>query len=316
MSYRYDPELAPLIPLLPSAPFHDPVAARSQLRQMMEPLNADIDPSGLNIEDISIPGGEGNPRLPLRIYRPLQQTGVVPALLYIHGGGFVVGDLDSEHGSCVSIARRLGIVVVSVDYRLAPEHPYPAGLADCYAALQWLHHEAGPYSIDPENIGVFGQSAGGGLAAALCLLARDRSGPPICFQYLGMPELDDRLLTTSMQNFVDTPLWSRPNAELSWNYYLGDRYTRGAPNVPSYAAPARTIDLQGLPPAYVSAMEFDPLRDEDVLYAARLLEAGVPTELHTFPGTYHGSSLVRTAAISRRQDEEMIEVLRRGLGCQ
>src|SRR5690606_17900853 len=105
MSYRYDPELAPLIPLLPNAPFHDPVAARSQLRQMMEPLNADIASSGLNIEDISIPGGEGNPRLPLRVYRPLQPTGAVPALLYIHGGGFVVGDLDSEHGSCVSIAR-------------------------------------------------------------------------------------------------------------------------------------------------------------------------------------------------------------------
>jgi acetyl esterase/lipase len=143
---------------------------------------------------------------------------------------------------------------------------------------------------------VYGQSAGGGLAAALSLLARDRGGPSLCFQYLGIPELDDRLETPSMQQFVDTPMWNRPNAVLSWRYYLGHDADG---EVSPYAAPARAADLSGLPPAYVSTMEFDPLRDEGILYALGLLQAGVTVDLHQYPGTFHGSAMVPTAAVSR-----------------
>jgi acetyl esterase/lipase len=208
--------------------------------------------------------------------------------------------------------QSLGIVVVAVEYRLAPENPFPCGLEDCYATLQWMAAQADSLAIDTDRVGVYGQSAGGGLAAALALLARDRGGPALCFQFLGIPELDDRLETTSMRQFVDTPMWHRANAIRSWLFYLGDDATRG--EVSPYAAPARATDLRGLPPAYVCTMEFDPLRDEGILYALALLQAGVPVELHQYPGTFHGSAMVPTAAVSRRGAAEALEVLRRGLG--
>jgi acetyl esterase len=141
------------------------------------------------------------------------------------------------------------------------------------------------------------------------LLARDRGGPPICFQFLGIPELDHRLDTPSMRTFVDTPMWHRPNAELSWRYYLGD----DPGDVSPYASPAIADDLSGLPPAYVTAMEFDPLRDEDITYALRLLQAGVSVELHSLPGTFHGSAALPTAAVSKRCSSELMVALRRGL---
>lgn len=314
MAYRFDPELAPIVDQLPDAPFDDPVAARAGMKQMIRALNAQIDESGLEIEDRRIPGAKTGLEIPLRIYRPAERTSDGAALLYIHGGGFVVGDLETEHGAAVRLARELGIVLVSVDYRLAPEHPYPAGLEDCYRALQWLHEEAASLEVDPTHVGIMGQSAGGGLSAALALLARDRGGPAICFQLLGMPELDDRLETASMRAFTDTPLWSRPRAEASWRFYLGDRYRPGADDVPVHAAPARATDLRGLPDAFVTAMEFDPLRDEDILYALNLMASGVSVELHSYPGTFHGSSLVTGAAVSKRMDAEMLDALRRGLG--
>ena len=216
-------------------------------------------------------------------------------------------------GSCLALCRGLGVVVVSIDYRLAPETPYPGPLEDCYSALQWVSSNASMLNIDPARIAVFGVSAGGGLGAATALLSRDRGGPPICFQYLGIPELDDRLQTASMQRFVDTPMWNRPNAEISWDFYLGDQYQRGADNVPYHAAPARAKDLSGLPSAYISTMEFDPLRDEGVEYALKLMQACVATELHSFPGTFHGSSMFANTAISQRESTEMFAVLRRAL---
>jgi acetyl esterase/lipase len=197
-----------------------------------------------------------------------------------------------------------------VEYRLAPENPFPAGLHDCYAALEWFHDHASTHGVDTDRIAVVGSSAGGGLAAGLALLARDRNGPPLCFQFLGIPELDDRLQTPSMQQFVDTPMWSRPAAEMSWRAYLGEQY---GGDVSAYAAPARATDLSGLPSAYVSTMEFDPLRDEGILYALGLMQAGVSVELHTFAGTWHGSTAITTAAVTQRQMQEMTVVLRRAL---
>jgi acetyl esterase len=232
MTYAFDPELAPAVPMLPQVDVTD---------------------------------------LPAAIFN-------------VHGGGFIIGNLDIDHANNLRYTREIGVVVVSVDYRLAPEAPYPAGLEDCYAALVWTAKNAAELGVDPARIAIHGGSAGGGLCAALALLARDRGGPAIAFQYLGVPELDDRLGTPSMRAFVDTPMWNKPRAEISWDCYLGPG-VRGGADVPVYAAPARATDLAGLPPAYVSVMEFDPLRDEGIAYAQALLAAGVTTELHLFPGT-------------------------------
>jgi acetyl esterase len=310
VTYAIDPELLPMLELLPPGDFHDVQQARARTAALLEPMNALVDTAGVRTSEREIPGPDVP--VPVRIYAPEGDgpVGGRPALLDIHGGGFVTGSIDMEHAFAVLVARDLGAVVVTVDYRLAPEHPFPAGLEDCYAALSWLHAQASALGVDETRVAVGGQSAGGGLAAATALIARDRGGPPICFQFLGIPELDHRLETSSMRTFVDTPIWHRPNAELSWRYYLGD--DRG--EVSPYASPAIAADLRGLPPAYVTTMEFDPLRDEGILYALRMMEAGVSVELHSFPGTFHGSAIMTTAAVSRRANAEMLLALRRGLG--
>jgi acetyl esterase/lipase len=309
-TYRFDPEVAEMAALVAGrgAPT-DAVAARAESAAMFSVL-PQPDVSGLDIDDRQVPGPEGDPPVTVRVYVPHERaTTPTPAILYIHGGGFFVGSIDTEHGGAATLAKELGVVVASVEYRLAPEHPYPAPIEDCYAALQWLHGAADELGVDPGRIAINGGSAGGGLSAGLALLARDRGGPAICFQYLGIPELDDRLDTPSMRAFVDTPMWSRPAAEKSWEWYLGDLW--GTDDVPAYASPARAEDLSGLPPAYVSVMEFDPLRDEGLDYAVRMIRAGVPVELHHFPGTFHGSAMVQTAAIHRREGVERLAVWRK-----
>jgi len=310
VAYDFDPELASVVALLPAGGLDDVDAARAMIESLVASVGA-VDDSALDIEDHRVPGHEGAPDVTVRTYRPRRAGTASPAVLYLHGGGFVTGSVAVEHGGAVALAENLGAVIASVEYRLAPEHPFPAALHDCYAALVWLQRTAGAQGIDPDRIAVYGQSAGGGLAAALALFARDHGGPALCFQFLGIPVLDDRLDSPSMRTFVDTPLWDRSKAHLSWKYYLGE--PRPAV-VPAYAAPARAADLSGLPPAYVSTMEFDPLRDEGIDYASALLAAGVPTELHSYPGTFHGSSLLTTAAVSRRMQAEQTAVLCRALG--
>ncbi len=245
-----------------------------------------------------------------------QGLGYFPASLAavydVHGGGFVAGDLELDHPFNVTLACELGVVVVSVDYRLAPETPFPGPLEDVYAGLVWTAEHADELGIDPQRIAIHGVSAGGGLCAALALLARDRGGPHIAFQFLSVPEIDDRLATASMTDFIDTPMWNRPTAVASWDFYLGAGRA-GSADVSIYAAPARATDLAGLPPAYVAVMHFDPLRDEGVAYALALLAAGVTVELHLFPGTFHGSRLVPDAAITQREVAETIAVLREAL---
>ncbi len=309
MAYDFDPELAVIVPQLPSTTLDDIDAARAWIAAFM--ANApELDAAGVEIADREVPAYEEDPDVAVRVFRPSGVEGVLPAILHIHGGGFVMGSVDGEQQSSVQLAREVSAVVVSVEYRLAPEHPYPAGLHDCYAALTWLAANADELGVDTDRIAVYGQSAGGGLAAGLALFARDHGGPKICFQFLGIPELDDRLETASMQAFVDTPMWNRPNAVMSWRYYLGDP---SPTEIPIYAAPARAADLAGLPPAYVSTMEFDPLRDEGIVYAARMLAAGVKVELHSYPGTFHGSAVVPTAEVSKRAAAEQLDVLRRAL---
>ena len=310
MAYAFDPELAAAIEMLPNVDLTDIVKARAEFDELIAQLPS-ADTTGLTVTDLTVPGPDGAPDLPLRIYVPERPSGPV-GIYDVHGGGFVLGSVEMMHAGNSALARETGAVVVSVDYRLAPEHPYPAGLEDCYTGLVWFAEHAGEYGVDPDRIAIHGISAGGGLCAGLALLARDRGGPSIAFQYLGVPEVDDRLTTPSMRRFTDTPMWNQPKAVISWDAYLGAGVP-GTPDVPVYAAPARAGDLTGLPPAYVSAMEFDPLRDEGIAYALGLQAAGVQVELHMFPGTFHGSSLVEHAAISQLERSEEITVLRRGL---
>ncbi len=310
MTYPFDPEIAAVVPILPSFDGTDPVAMRAGLSELIAQLPAP-DLTGVQCEDRRIPGGPGDPEVPIRIYRPVERR-TQGAVYSVHGGGFIAGGLDTEHALHVTLARELGAVVVSVDYRLAPETPFPGPLEDVYAGLVWTAEHADELGIDPGRIAIQGTSAGGGLCAALALLARDRNGPHIAFQFLAVPELDDRLSTPSMTAFTDTPLWDRPKAIASWDFYLGAGRA-GSDEISVYAAPARATDLAGLPPAYVSVMHFDPLRDEGIAYALAMLAAGVSVELHLFPGTFHGSFLVQHAAISQREQAEMVAVLRQAL---
>ncbi len=265
-------------------------------------------PGEVVMADHSIPGTEGF-SVPVRVFRPPDAPAGLPAVLLLHGGGFVMGGLEATTAQAAGLCTDLPAVVVAVDYRLAPEHPYPAALRDCEAALAWIVSEAESLGVVATRIGVYGMSAGGGLAAALTLLVRDQGGPPLCFQVLDAPEVDDRLGTYSVRTFEETPLWNHADAVLSWQHYL--RGWNG--DVPAYAAPARADDLSGLPPAYVSIYENDPLRDEGLSYASGLLQAGVSVEVHVFPGTFHRSAVITGAAVSRRQAAETLDALRRAL---
>jgi acetyl esterase len=299
-----DPDLADLVGLLPDLgdSLDDLDGARAMIASLAPPVES-VDATGLTVRDLAL-DEHGSPAT-VRVFEPTGAAGPVPGLLFIHGGGFVLGNVDLEHAVCVELARGLGIVVASVEYRLAPEHPYPAGLDDCYAALQLV---AGLPSVDPARVAVHGSSAGGCLAAAVALVARDREGPALCFQSLDIPVIDDRLETASMRSPGPWLMWSPSQAATSWRLYLDGR------EADQYAAPGRAEDLSGLPPAYVVTCELDPLRDEGTEYAARLRAAGVQVELHCWPGTFHGSQLVPGAAIVERMAAERIAVLARALG--
>ncbi|WP_157419814.1 alpha/beta hydrolase [Actinomadura kijaniata] len=295
-----DPELEAFIPFLPQVDLNDPLTARKHLAGLAA-ARPTPDVAGLEVEDRVVPA---DPEVPVRIYRPHQAQG---ALVWMHGGGFVMGDLDTEHLWAARLADDSGAVVVSVGYRRAPEHPFPAALDDAYAVLAWTVEHAVELGVDPERIAVGGHSAGGNLAAAMALRARDEQGPPIRFQLLNQPGLDDRQQTWSARNFTDTPWMNHDTIAAMWRHYLGSR-----PATP-YAAPARATDLSGLPPAYVATAEFDPNRDEDIDYAVRLLQAGVPVELHQWAGTFHGSQAILSAEVSQRQIAELSAALRRAL---
>ncbi|MBG0825601.1 alpha/beta hydrolase [Planomonospora sp. ID91781] len=283
--------------LLPSIDLTDPVTSRKQLAAIPRPVP---DTSGMEVEDRTVPAG---PPVPVRIYRPAQAQG---AVVWLHGGAGVFGDLDTEHGQAVRIAGGSGAVVISVGYRLAPEHPSPAASDDAYAVLTWAFDNAAELGFDPGRIAVGGHSAGAGLATGVALRARDEQGPPIRFQLLNQPMLDDRQQTWSQLAFTDTPWMTRDKLAAAWRHCLGS-----APATP-YTAPARADDLSGLPAAYIATAEFDPLRDEAIEYALRLLRAGVPVELHQWAGTFHGSQAL-PAEVSQLQIAELGAALRRAL---
>ena len=313
MNHAYDPELAPWAPVFSQLSFADIPAARAGEAELVAALPPYDPPVRLDVDELLVPGPARAPDVRVRRYLPADHDGPLPALIYVHGGGFVVGSLELYDADCRRIAAEVGAVVFSVDYRLAPEHPFPAGLEDCYATLLWVAERAGQLGVDPDRIAVGGESAGGGLAAGVALLARDRSGPRLCLQFLGIPELDDRLTTESMRRLgADTPITTIANGEISWDSYLG-KGVRGTDQVSPYAAPARATDLTGLPPALVTAYELDALRDEGIAYANRLLAAGVATELHVYPGAFHSCTWLSQAGICQKILADLVDALRRRL---
>ncbi|WP_030264793.1 alpha/beta hydrolase [Streptomyces sp. NRRL B-24484] len=316
MAHAFDPELAAALALWAPVDIADPAAARAAQAAELAAVRGRADDTGVKVEDVLVPGPPGGPEVRLRTYRPLGRPGPLPVLYTVHGGGFVLGSPEVDHEENLAFCRELQALVVSVDYRLAPEHPHPAALDDCWAGLRGLVDRAGGLDADPARIALRGDSAGGGLVAALAMLARDGGGPALRLQQLHCPALDDRLATPSAVEYTDTPVWNRRNAELSWAAYLGPDRAAGRAAVDRFAAPARasTADLVGLPPAHVTVMQFDPLRDEGIDYARALLAAGVPTELHLLPGTFHGAGMVTHAGVVRRAAAEAVAVLRRALG--
>jgi acetyl esterase/lipase len=244
----------------------------------------------LVIEDRSVPGSAGQPPVPVRTYRPRSARGRVPALLWIHGGGMVSGTALIDERSNMDFARTLGIVVVSVDYRLAPASHAPSQLDDCYAALRWLVEGADDLGIDTERIAVGGASAGGGLAAGLVLLAHDRAAPGVAFQLLVYPMIDDRTVLRDEPAVRGVRVWTPASNRYGWTSYLG--MAPGSAEVSDYAAPARRADLAGLPPAWIGVGTLDLFHDEDVRYARRLRDAGVACTLDVVEGAFHGFDAV------------------------
>ncbi|MCP3990533.1 MAG: alpha/beta hydrolase [Actinomycetia bacterium] len=286
--------------------------ARARLAALFDMLPTPELPATVEISEVEADGIDGGPAVRLKLYQPSGRDPSAPALLWIHGGGMVLGNADQDDANCATMANDLGAVVVSVDYRLAPEHPYPAPLDDCYAGLLWLAGATQDLGVDPNRIGIGGASAGGGLAAGLALRARDSGGPAICYQHLIFPMLDDRNETPSSKVITDSRVWNREANRSGWDAYLGPL---SGDEVPIYAAPGRASNLSGLPRAYLPVGSLDLFLDEDLSYGQRLLQAGVPTEIRVFPGAFHGSStFVPGSEISLRWARDAGDALRRGLG--
>lgn len=308
-----DPELAAIAATLPELDVSDLTAARAVDAELSAPGRSEQSYEGIEVRIVEAPGPAGAPVVPIRLLRPQGAVEPLPVLVAIHGGGFVLGSALAFDDFCLDVVRALGIAVANVDYRLAPETPFPGPLDDCYAALNHVHDHAAELGLDPTRIAVCGSSAGGGLAAATALRARDEGRISLVFQVLVSPAVDDRVDTPSMTAFVDTPVLKRRDAVLCWRYYTGTE--PGSPDTSPYAAPLRADDLSDLPPCYLVAMELDPLRDANIEYALQLLQAGVSVELHSFPGAFHGAlELAPQAAVSVRAQRELMDALRRGLG--
>jgi acetyl esterase len=281
-----------------------PEAAR-EMYKAMQPPAPEIEIGA--VEDRSIPGPAGT--IDLRIYRP-EGPGPFPLHLHYHGGGWVIGDLDTHDADCRELCRGAGCVVVAVDYRLAPEHAFPAAPEDCYAATRWAVDNAEALGARPGPISVGGDSAGGNLAAAVALMARDRGGPEIALQLLVYPVTDATMDTASYVDNAEGYLLTRDSMEWFWNHYCPAE-SRTDP----LASPLKAEDLAGLPPAVVMTAEFDPLRDEGQAYADRLRDAGVEVEYRCFDGLIHGFfSQARMIPAARAGVDMAVEALRRAHG--
>jgi acetyl esterase/lipase len=318
MTLRLDPELtAPLDAWLNATKgginLHDIPAARRMMDELAAAQMAKAQPiEGVSSADRKVPGPQGSPDVFVRIYQPTDRPTTLPALLWIHGGGYVLGSVERDDLLAKHLARVGQCVVASVEYRLAPEHPFPAPVEDCYAALKWLSTHSADLGVNKSRIAIGGASAGGGLAAGLALVARDRAEVDVAFQLLIYPMIDDRNIVPASETAPDTFVWTRENNRMGWRAYLGRE--PGGADVSPYAAAARATDLRGLPPAYIPVGDLDLFLDENITYAQRLLTAGVPTELHVYPGAFHGfNGFVPGAEVSRRFNADRDNALKRML---
>jgi len=308
-----DPELQPALEMFPEVSFSlealpeiRKVTTEDALREALSGGGGE----GVKIRDLFIAGPEGAPDVRVRIYEPLDADRPLPGLLWIHGGGYVCGIPEQADRRICEIVGEIGCISVSVNYRLAPENPYPAPLEDCYAAFKWMNEQASELGLDPALIAIGGGSAGGGLAAGLGLLARDRKEFKVCHQILLYPMLDDRTGAGKGGNLADAPFWTIHNNRFGWQCYLDG--TPGRNDIPAYASASRAKDLSGLPPAFIVVGGIDILAREDVSYAQRLLGFGVEVELHVYPGAFHAFDVkVPDAQVSKNCNSAVLWALRR-----
>lgn len=282
----------------------DIAAKRAQSDALAASLTAALDRAGVVTEVRTIPGPAKSLSLQMRLHRPVRPAGRMPCLYSVHSGGMVSGSALMDDRILVPLVRQTHCLGASVEYRLAPEHRAPAATEDCYAGLLWLWQHASELAIDPGRIALYGVSGGGGIAASTALMARDRGGPALCFQQLIYPQLDDRNTTPSSRG--EWLGWTRAMNIGAWKAVLGERY--GSESVSCHEAAARAVDLSGLPPTYIEVGAMEIFRDESIDYAARLLAAGVATELHVYPGCFHGFDIyvpqarISKVALAARQD--------------
>jgi acetyl esterase/lipase len=259
-----------------------------------------------------VPGAAGAPDVGVAIYTPRSSGGRLPCIFHIHGGGYVTGSAAGLSPVHRSLALEANCVIVSVDYRLAPETRFPGAIEDCYAALGWLFAHVDELGVDLQRIGVMGESAGGGLAAALALLARDRGAYALAFQHLIYPMLDDRTcVTTEPHPYAGEFIWTPHNNAFGWSSLLGG--APGSSGVSPYAAAARAENLAGLPPAFISVGTLDLFLEENIEYARRLMRQGVPVEMHVYPGAYHAFNIAPDAKVAQDARRDSLSALQRAL---
>lgn len=312
-AHLLDAELKSLPELLTTADMTDellPVSREQEERVRSEVQSTATDPS-VSREIIMIPG-QSTESVRCLLYRPTQAEPLMPAYLHIHGGGYILGNPEMSDAMSSFLCSKLGITILSVDYRLAPEHPFPAPLDDCYSALAWLYNRAADLGIDTQRIAIGGESAGGGLAAALAILARDRGEYAICHQHLTYPMIDN--LTGSEERPAD-PLtgefvWTSKSNQYAWKKYLGD-----APAI-APQVPARLENFEGLPPMWLHTASMDLFRDENIDYAQRAIRAGVKVDLILLSGACHGWQLIPRTKMLRRYAKEYMQGLAKGLSIE
>ena len=298
-----DPEIAESLREFPDFDFSAANLPAMRAGTMFEPQSA----PDIERVELTTQGGD----VALSLLRPVGSAETPPVLYWMHGGGMVIGNRYMDDARLIEWCRWLGCVCVSVEYRLAPEAPYPAALDDCEEGLHFVIDNAHDLQIDPQRVGIGGRSAGGALAAGLALRWRARGQVPLAFQYLEYPMLDDRGRTASSQT-EGSPIWSRESNAFGWRSYLGDRH--GNDDVPADAAPARALELSGLPPTFIGIGTVDCLRDESIDFAARLCRAGVPTELHVYAGAVHGFDMFAETAVARTAARDSADWLARQFG--
>jgi triacylglycerol lipase len=311
-----DPELAPILDVFPALELSAETLPLVREAQDL-PIEGAPDPEALYPDVIRtekfVPGYDGHPDVRVLYYEPTNRTASSPALVWIHGGGYILGKADYDEIPSRRIVTETSAVVVSVDYRLAPESQAPGLVSDAYAALKWVHDNAGELGVDQSRIAIGGMSAGGGLAAALAILARDKGEIPVAFQFLNYPMLDDRTASTVEPSpFVGEFVWRPEHNVFGWTSMLGSE--PGGQEVSEYTAPARVDSVEGLPPAFIAVGSLDLFLEEDLAYAGRLLSAGIPTELHVYPGGFHAfDNLMPTARVAQAFTRDGLAALNRAL---